>query len=205
MCLLAISQAADSIGQSRDYGVLKGFIGVSAAGDGGFWMTHSIEKYPDLARGARYGYFPAKEQAGHSMLCVSLSMAQLNELSHTVSATRPNVRQRTERALARVCRRCRPYRGKLEDVVCLSVPSLVSIKFAVQWSGRRSKPAAGSDIRAHAFHQRRPNNQQRSPEHGVLFPRLSQWQSVRGVRQSVRVGECLCPWVQLTIMEPRSS
>ena len=100
MCLLAISQAADSIGQSRDYGVLKGFIGVSATGDGGFWMTHSIEKYPDLARGAQYGYFPAKEQAGHSILCVSLSMAQLNELSHTVSATRPNVRQPSERACA---------------------------------------------------------------------------------------------------------
>ena len=79
---------ADSNATSATSGHTKGVIGADASG--GFWLTHSLPKFPDLAAQA-FSWGAASKLYGQTFLCVSLDAAGIDEAAKGVSFVDPLV------------------------------------------------------------------------------------------------------------------
>jgi hypothetical protein len=67
-----------------------GVIGVSNDSSTGFWVTHTIPKYPGL--GPYRGYPAENAEFGNDMMCMSLTRAGLAALTTPILLMRPRVR-----------------------------------------------------------------------------------------------------------------
>ena len=73
---------------SATSGHTKGVMGADA--DGGFWLTHSLPKFPDLSA-PTFSWGGASKVYGQSFLCVSLDAAGLDEAAKGVQFVDPHV------------------------------------------------------------------------------------------------------------------
>lgn len=57
----------------------------------GFWLVHSVPKFPGVYGGAKYSYPEAESIYGQSFLCMSLSAASIDSVAKTLLTSRPYV------------------------------------------------------------------------------------------------------------------
>nr|XP_008505480.1 PREDICTED: deoxyribonuclease-2-alpha [Equus przewalskii] len=108
------SRARDSSSRGHTKGVLL------LDRDGGFWLVHSVPRFPPPAASAAYSWPPTARPYGQTLLCVSFPFDQFKDISRQLNYTFPLV-----------------YDYKLEGDIAQRLPDLVKVAKGLHV---RSKP-----------------------------------------------------------------
>ena len=70
----------------------KGVISYSSQSKKGFFLSHSLPKYPDFDNHrVNITIYPSENYYGQDLFCVSMSLTELNKLAYRLLITRPYV------------------------------------------------------------------------------------------------------------------
>ena len=74
-------------GTDKDLAHSKGVLGYDSSG--GFWLIHSVPRYPP-PYGESYSYPDSGKRFGQSMLCISLSLSEINTVGRQIQTNGPS-------------------------------------------------------------------------------------------------------------------
>ncbi|KNC46493.1 deoxyribonuclease II family protein [Thecamonas trahens ATCC 50062] len=64
---------------------------VAFDGDGGFWLIHSVPRFPNTYADGYEGFPANEDKYGQSFLCISFSLSSINDVGALLYMSRPNV------------------------------------------------------------------------------------------------------------------